>query len=425
MAFFSLNEKTALMKLVKHIKNSSLVFLLTAGVFLNFDPANLFAQGSQLTTSQLLGQLNTITTAVPFLLITPDSHSGAMGDAGVATAPDANSMHWNPSKYAFVKKQTGISVSYTPWLRALVPDINLAYLSGYYKMKKNGVLAASLRYFSLGDITFTDVVGNTIGQFRPSEFALDAGYATKLGDHFSGGGAVRYIYSNLTGGTVVQNSQTHAGQTVAADISGFYESEEKTISGKKSIIRVGINVSNIGGKISYSNTGENDFIPINLKLGTSLHMQLDDYNEVMFTVDANKLLVPSPPIYDTVNGHVVVVKGEDPKRGVVSGIFGSFSDAPGGWQEEMNEINLGGGMEYWYAKQFALRAGYFYEAATKGNRKYITVGIGLKYTVFGLDFAYLIPTTQRNPLQNTLRFSLLFDFDAFSNKDNSNPDDKK
>ena len=405
-------------------KIASLVLLVFSGIFFHIDHSGkVFAQpflaGGSFTTSQLLGQLNTITTAVPFLLIAPDSKAGGMGDAGVATQPDANSMHWNPSKYAFVKKQTGISISYTPWLRALVPDINLAYLSGYYKLKKNGTIATSLRYFSLGDITFTDIVGTTIGQFRPNEFAYDIGYGTKLGDHFSGGGALRYIYSNLTGGIAVEGSQTHAGNSVAADISGYYQGDEKEISGKKSIWRFGANISNIGAKISYSDRGEKDFIPINLRLGSSLHMQLDDYNEVSFTADLNKLLVPTP---DTGSS------GDWKNKSIVSGMFGSFSDAPGGFKEEMREFNIGGGFEYWYAKQFSLRAGYFNEPSTKGGRKFLTLGLGVKYSVFGLDFAYLIPTEQRHPLQNTLRFSLLFDFDAFKDSDSgvgSGDTDKK
>ncbi|MBI4930872.1 MAG: type IX secretion system outer membrane channel protein PorV [Bacteroidetes bacterium] len=392
------------MKIIKTRQILPLLFISVAGSI--SIPEKTFAQ--QLTTDQLLGQLNTITTAVPFLLIAPDSRAGAMGDAGVASSPDANSMHWNPSKYAFVKKQTGISISYTPWLRALVPDINLAYLSGYYKMKKNGTVAASLRYFSLGDITFTDIVGNTIGQFRPNEFAVDMGYGTKLGNHFSGGGAIRYIHSNLTGNITVQNSATHSGNSVAADVSGYYQGDEKEISGKQSIWRFGANISNIGAKISYSDQGEKDFIPINMKLGSSLHMQLDDYNEVSFLLDINKLLVPTPDS-----------TGDSQSKSVVSGMIGSFSDAPAGFKEELREINIGGGFEYWYAKQFALRAGYFNEPSTKGGRKFITLGLGVKYTVFGLDFAYLIPTEQRHPLQNTLRFTLLFDFDSFKDKDAS------
>src|ERR1035437_5722828 len=283
---------------VKRIKNLFILILIILEVaFYN----SAIAQSKSTTQlgQNVSNQLNTITTAVPFLLIAPDSRAGAMGDAGVATSPDANSMHWNPSKYAFVQKQTGISMSYIPWLRQLVPDINLAYLSGYYKMKKAGTLAASLRYFSLGDITFTDIIGNTIGQFRPNEFAFDVGYARKLGNHFSGGGALRYIHSNLTSNISVGGEPTHSGQAVASDISGFYQSDEKEMSGKKSIIRVGMNIANLGSKISYSTSGKRDFVTINLRLGTSLHMQLDEYNELNFSVDFNKLLVPTPPTYKT------------------------------------------------------------------------------------------------------------------------------
>lgn len=391
----------------KNIKIASLIFLTFSGNFFHFGySGKVFAQ-TKMTRDELLIQLNTITTAVPFLLIAPDSRAGALGDAGVATSADANSMHWNPSKYAFVKKQTGISVSYTPWLKALVPDISLSYLAGYYKLKKNGTLATSLRYFSLGDITFTDIVGNAYMQFRPSEYAFDVAYATKLGDHFSGGGALRYIHSNLTGGVTVEGSQTHPGNSVAADISMFYQGDEKEISGKTSILRFGANISNIGAKISYSDRGEKDFIPINLKLGPSLHMQLDEYNEISFALDINKLLVPTPDLQDSL--------GKNPS--IVSGMFGSFSDAPGGFREELREYNIGGGIEYWYAKQFAIRAGYFNEPSTKGGRKFVTLGLGVRYSVFNLDFAYLIPTEQRHPLQNTLRFSLLFNFDAFKNDD--------
>ncbi len=398
----------------KKIKNVFILTLIFSElVFYNF----VIAQSKSTIIGQDVSkQLNTITTAVPFLLIAPDSRAGAMGDAGVATSPDANSMHWNPSKYAFVQKQTGFSMSYIPWLRALVPDINLAYLSGYYKFKKSGTLAASLRYFSLGDITFTDIIGNTIGQFRPNQFAVDVGYARKLGNHFSGGGAIRYIHSNLTSNITVGGAATHSGQAVASDISGFYQSSETEIGGKKSIIRAGMVISNLGSKISYSTSGQRDFIPINLRLGTSLHMQLDEYNELNFCVDFNKLLVPTPPIYDSVGGQLVVVRGKDPNVSVVSGMLQSFSDAPGGFPEEIKEINIGGGMEYWYAKQFALRMGYFNEPNTKGGRKYFTFGLGVRYTVFTLDFAYLVPTHVRNPLQNTLRFTLLFDFDAFKDE---------
>jgi hypothetical protein len=367
-------------------------------------------------------------------VISPDSRAGGMGDVGCASSTDVNSIHWNPSKLAFADKKMGVGVSYTPWLRALVPDINLAYLSGYYKTKKRGSIGASLRYFSLGDITFTDANGTVIGQFRPNEFAIDVAYATKLSNNFSVGGAVRYINSNLTGGTVVEGAGTHAGRSIAVDISALYRKDKIKIGDKKGIVGVGLNISNIGAKMSYSDrNGKNnaDFIPINLRLGASLTMQLDDYNSIAFMVDANKLLVPTPPVYAHVvdtngvetnqikydaNGDPVIKYGKDPNRGIAEGMFGSFNDAPGGGKEELHEINYSVGMEYWYNKLFAIRAGYFYEHPKKGNRQYFTIGAGVKYNVFGLDFAYLIPTKQKNPLENTLRFTLTFDFDAFKSQ---------
>ena len=403
---------------------------LLTGLQILFIVSEGFAGGT-LTTNQLTGGINTITTAVPFLLITPDSRAGGMGDVGVATMPDANSIHWNTSKLAFVEKKMGFGVSYTPWLRALVPDINLAYLSGYYKFKKDQVFTGSLRYFSLGDITFTDIVGNTIGQFRPNEFSLDAGYARKLSDNFSAGMGARYIYSNLTGGIDVLNAATHAGKSVAVDLSATYRNDKVKINGRKSTLSFGLNISNIGSKISYSSSAKRDFIPINLRLGAALTMNLDDYNSLAFALDINKLLVPTPPIYATdtagqtlvdAAGNYVVKAGKNPNRSVPAGMIGSFGDAPGGFKEELHEVNYSVGMEYWYDKQFAVRLGYFYEDKTKGNRKYFTMGAGVKYNVFSLDFAYLIPLQQRNPLQNTLRFTLLFDFDAFKGQ-NERPSD--
>lgn len=380
---------------------------------------------NQISGQQLDSRVNTITTAVPFLMISPDSRAGGMGDAGVASSADANSIHWNPSKLAFGDKKLSVGLSYTPWLRALVPDINLAYLSGYYTTKKNGTFGGSLRYFSLGDITFTDINGNTIGQFRPNEFAMDIAYARKLSKVFSIGGAVRYINSNLTGGTFVDGSATRPGRSLAVDISATYRKEKIKLGDKEGVIAVGANISNIGAKMSYSDrNGKNNanFIPINMRLGTSLALNIDEYNSIAFVADANKLLVPTPPIYELDangsaipdgNGGYKILYGKDPQRGIAEGMFGSFSDAPGGGKEELREINYSLGMEYWYNKLFAIRGGYFHEHPTKGNRQYITLGAGVKYNVFGLDFAYLIPTKQRNPLENTLRFSLTFDFDAF------------
>ncbi len=382
--------------------------------------AKLYAQDTELEQSAL--QLNTITTAVPFLLIAPDSRAGAMGDAGVASSPDANSMHWNVAKLAFVEKEMGLSLSYSPWLRQLVPDINLSYLGFYKKLGDDNVLGASLRHFSLGDIKFTNDQGDPIGDFNPSEFAFDLGFSQKFGDRVSGGIAVRYIYSNLTGGVDVSGANTKAGKSFAVDIGGFYTNDEAEVFGQDAIVNAGLSISNIGAKIAYTNDAVKDFIPINLRLGQSLTFVLDDYNTFSILTDINKLLVPTPPVYATEtdgtpikddNGEYVIESGKNPDVPIVTGIFQSFNDAPGGFSEELREINISAGMEYWYNKQFAVRTGYMHEHATKGNRKYFTVGAGLKLSVFSLDFSYLISTTQQNPLANTVRFSLMFDFESF------------
>ena len=380
------------------------------------------------------GNVNTITTAVPFLTIAADSRAGAMGDAGVSTTPDLNSQHHNPSKYAFMKNDFGISVSYTPWLRQLVNDINLAYLCGYKKIGGGQVISSSLRYFSLGDITFTDINGSVVGQHKPNEFALDLGYSRLLGKNLSGSIALRYINSNLTGGYSGTGSQTKAGQAFASDVSFFYH-KPMEVQKKKAELGVGINISNIGSKLSYTEGADKDFLPCLLRLGTSYKTELDDYNSLLGVIELSKLLVPSPPVYysagevdangDTVKvGGVEIKYGKDPNVAPPVGIFQSFWDAPGvasdplnpddrsRGKEEWREINWSFGLEYWYAKQFALRAGYFHEDATKGNRKFFTVGLGLKLKVFALDFSYLIPVHQKNPLENTLRFTLTFDFEG-------------
>ena len=361
--------------------------------------------------------LNTITTAVPFLLISPDSRAGGMGDVGVATSPDANSLHWNPAKYSFIDQEVGFAVSYVPWLRNLVPDINLSYISGYKKLNKNEVVAMELRYFTLGDITFTDVIGNNLGQYKPSEFALGSSYSRKLSDQFSLAISARYIYSNLTGGQSAGGIATNAGQSIAADVAGYYIKDIR-IAKKDMELAFGANVSNIGNKISYTETSTRDFIPINLRLGTALNADLDDYNKISFAFDLNKLLVPTPPIYnDSINDQIDF--GKDPNVSVVSGIFQSFGDAPGGFNEEMREINFSVGTEYWYDNQFAIRAGYFNEHNTKGGRKFFTFGSGVKYNVFALDFSYLINASRaingNNPLANTMRFTLTFDFGQMQN----------
>ncbi len=397
---------------------------------------------SKMTTQELngrAGDVNTITTAVPFLTIAADSRAGAMGDAGVSTTPDLNSQHHNPSKYAFMKNDFGISISYTPWLRQLVNDINLAYIAGYKKIGGGQTISSSLRYFSLGDITFTDINGSVVGQHKPNEFALDLGYSRLLGKNLSGSIALRYINSNLTGGYSGTGQQTRAGQAFASDVSFFYY-KPMEVQKKKAELGVGLNISNIGSKLSYTDNADKDFLPCMLRLGTSYKMELDDYNSLLGVVELSKLLVPTPPIYyikgevkpngDTVSQDLTEIKyGKDPNVSPAVGIFQSFWDAPGvapdplnpdkrsRGKEEWREINWSFGLEYWYAKQFALRAGYFFEDATKGNRKFFTVGLGLKLKVFALDFSYLIPVHQKNPLENTLRFTLTFDFEGIKGKE--------
>ena len=397
------------------------LFFLKSAVFFSAILLIFFLPAKSQDIGEVLGQeVNTITTAVPFLMIAPDARAGAMGDVGVSTSPDANSMHWNPAKYAFVKEDMGLTANYTPWLRNLVNDINLSYLSGFKRIDELQTVAASLVFFSLGDIQFTDEAGNPQGIYRPSEFAIDVAYARKLGEHISGAIAVRYIHSNLTQGQNVSSMETRPGRTIAADVSAYYHRELNWVN-TPATFSAGINISNIGGKISYSDDWNSNFIPINLRLGPTLKLDLDEYNSLAFSIDFNKLLVPTPPIYlRDENGQVlidddnqyIIQSGKDPNRGVVEGIFGSFNDAPGGFREEMQELTYGLGMEYWYDRQFALRGGYFHEHENKGNRKYFTLGLGLKYNVFGIDFSYIIPVMQRSPLENVFRVSLSFDFDA-------------
>ncbi len=361
------------------------------------------------STLSITGGLNALRVAVPFLTIAPDSRSAGMGDAGAATTPDANSQHWNPAKLAFIDKEYGVSFSYTPWLRNLVNDINLTYLSGFYKFDKNQTISGSLLYFSMGEISFMDNNANLVKKHNPNEFAIDFAYSRKFADVISGSLAFRYVRSDLTGGYSQQgSSSSKAGSTFAGDISMYYQ-QPLIIENKKAEAALGLNISNIGAKISYNDEATKDFIPINMRLGGRFSMDLDPYNSISFVLDANKLLVPTPPIYYS-DG--TIAKGKDPDVSVAQGMIQSFYDAPGGMKEELREISYALGFEYWYAKQFALRGGYFYEDKTKGNRKYFTLGAGLRYNIFMLDFAYLIPQAgQNNPMANTVRFTLSFDFD--------------
>ncbi len=373
--------------------------------------------------SDVLGQddkVNAINTAVPFLRIAPDSRSGAMGDAGLAISPDAYSQIWNSSKLAFVESPYGLSFTYVPWLRELINDMNLAYVSGYYKIDDLQTVGASLRYFSMGNINFTDNGGNNIGSYSPHELAVDASYNRKLSKNFSLGLAGRFIFSNLTGGQGGQNQeQVESGKSFAVDINGFYKDEIK-IADYNCEWSAGFNISNLGAKLGYTEDTKN-FIPTNLGIGGALTMNLDQYNKITATIDFNKLLVPTPPLYyqdsTDMNGERIIWKGKDDNVGIIQGAFQSFGDAPDGFREELKEITTSVGLEYWYANQFAARMGYFHENAKKGNRKYFTAGVGVKMKMLGLDISYLIPAGNfsNSPLKNTWRFSLTLDVNDLVN----------
>ena len=357
-------------------------------------------------------KFNPISTAVPFLTITPDSRHGAMGNVGVATSPDANSQYLNPSKYAFAEEKFGIAVSYTPWLRKLVSDINLAFLSGFYRIDNNQVIGSSLRYFAMGDITLTGQDQAFLGTVRPNEFAFDFSYSRKLSDYFSGGVALRYIHTDLSGG--YGQGRYSPGNAVATDVSFFYNKKWKGTEQTKTIA-AGINFSNIGSKISYNDGQTKEFLPANLRLGAAFTNEFDGMNSLSISLDFNKLLVPTPSTQEVSgnNGGTIVLPNNNSNESVIGAVFSSFSDAPGGLKEELQEVTISTGLEYWYNKRFALRAGYFNEAKNKGNRKFFTAGAGVKMNFCSVDFSYLISTVQNNPLANTIRFTILFDADTF------------
>ncbi|MEI8224955.1 MAG: type IX secretion system outer membrane channel protein PorV [Bacteroidota bacterium] len=381
---------------------------------------------SELFSQQSTGELNAIQTVVPFLTIAPDSRAGGMGDAGVATSPDVYSMHWNPAKFAFIDGESGVGISYSPWLRNLVPDINIAYLTGYKRLDAKQVLSAGLLYSSLGKVPLTDEFGEAIRDINPNEFALDAAYSRLFTDNLSGGIAFRFIYSNLTSGSYSGGDETKPGTSFAADISGYYQ-KDITLFSKDARLGFGLNFSNIGSKMSYKpHSQTSDFIPMNMRLGTAATINLDSYNKITATIDINKHLVPTTPIYfnigdinergDTIRSALTEIKaGKDPDVAVPVAILQSFFDAPGGFKEELHEITYSFGAEYWYNNQFALRGGYYHEYETKGNRKYFTAGAGFRLKGFTLDFSYLMPLRQDNALAHTLRFSLAFDFNALKN----------
>ncbi|MEO1049605.1 MAG: type IX secretion system outer membrane channel protein PorV [Bacteroidota bacterium] len=370
---------------------------------------------------------NVITTAVPFLTITPDARSGGMGDVGAAISPDANAVYWNPAKVAFIQNDIGFALSYTPWLSRFINDMSVSYLSGYYKLDREQAIAVSMRYFDLGEIFFTGQNGEDLGLFNPREFSIDGTYSRILTENLSIGVVGRFIHSNLTGSFSSGTLEARPGSSVAVDL-GVYYTKELIKSGNNSEISFGGVISNIGSKLTYSSEENQDFIPTNLRIGSAYTTNLDPYNKITIALDFNKLLVPTPPIFQLndrgeveldANGDPIILAGRDPDRTLLSGVFGSFSDAPDGFSEELSEITVSLGAEYWYNDLFAARAGYFYESERKGNRKYLTVGLGFRYQVFGIDFAYLVPQEQDHPLAETLRFSLLFNFDNKDSEDSS------
>ncbi len=382
-------------------------------ITINLTVIVLLLVSSGISKAQSTNPINVVTTAVPFLRISPDARAGGMGDVGIATSADANSAFWNLAKTPFNTNKGGMSLTYTPWLKGLdINDVYLASLSGFYKIDENQAISGSLRYFSLGNIQFTDNNGTELGQYRPREFALDAGYSRKLSDKLGLGITLRYINSSLASGDP-NNSGTiyKPGTSVAADLSMFHNGINEDGSG----LNYGVTLSNLGSKISYTNDAtQKDYIPANLGLGVAYTKVFDQDSKITFGLDVHKLLVPTPPALGDSAG---LQKYRN--QGVVSSWFNSFGDAPGGFSEELKEVQASVGAEFWYQNQFALRAGYFYENPTKGNRQYFTLGAGLKYEMFGLNFSYLLPSgngVNRNPLSNTLRFSLIFDFSDTESK---------
>lgn len=337
-------------------------------------------------------QSTAIQTAVPFLLITPDSRSGGMGEAGVALSPDANSNFWNPAKLAFIEGDNDVSVTYSPWLRSLIPDVTLSYLGYAHKLDDRNTIGASIRYFNVGTLEATDINQNFQGYFISSEYSIDGTFARTFGEDFSIGLTARYIRSNLSNGYSASSVQAKPGNALAADVSLYYKTQVQQF-GKDGTFSFGANISNIGTKISYSDNGTKYFLPTNLKIGIADMINIDDVNSFTFAFDMNKLLVPTQPGSDV---------------SVPAGLFGSFTDPS--FKEEVQEISFSPGVEYWYNKLFALRAGYYYQNPNKGGLHYFTLGTGFKYEDFTFDFSYIAASQQSSPLANTLRFTLAANF---------------
>ena len=407
---------------MKRIKIFTLLFvMLFAG----------YGVKAQVDIDGVVGQnldYNVISTAVPFMMIAPDARSSAMGDVGVSTSPDVYSMHWNPAKYAFIQDDFSVGLAYSPWLRELVTDMNIAYLGISKRVSPKSTVAATLRYFSLGDITFTDDDNYDLGTYSPNEWAIDVAYSRKLGKYISGAVAGRLIYSNLTQGV---KDYSKPALSVAADVAVYYTRDVYWFNTMDANFSWGVSINNIGSKMNYNDANlDKDFIPTNLRFGPTLKLDIDDYNSLSFSIDFNKLLVPTPPVYakDSItgaliydNGEPVIAAGKDDNVGPIQGLIQSFYDAPGGFSEEIKEFTLGVGAEYWYNQTFTVRTGFFHEAKMKGNRRYMTFGAGLRYNVFNIDVSYLVPvnnsaTSGTNPLEGTLRFSLTFNLDKWGNK---------
>jgi hypothetical protein len=413
-------------------KNNMIKYIASA----TFTFASLFSfaqpnGGSGVTSGDL--QLNTITTALPFLSITPDSRAGAMGDAGTALSASSSSVYWNTSMLNFAEQKSEISVSYTPWLRQLTNDIHLSYVSGYYNINDRHAVGGALRYFSLGEITFTSETGDIIRDDKPAEFEFVGGYAFKTSERTSVGLNGKFAYSNLTGGLPVAGVTTKAGIAGAADLSFTFFDDDSRMGGLEGEYTFAATINNIGNKIRYTDVGAaspGDFLPMNLKIGNAYKAKIDKYNTLTVSFDIQKLLVPSPAAYGEVDGETVLLSGKSNNVGVISGVLQSFYDAPGSLatdedgnyienedgsyevvsgtrlREELSEINLALGLEYWYNNILAMRAGLFFEDKNKGARQYFNLGVGFKYNKFGVDISYLAALKRANPLANTVRFTL-------------------
>lgn len=401
-------------------------------IFTVFVSSFSFAQGGGQGVTQNDIQLNTITTALPFLGINPDSRSGAMGDAGTALSANSSSTMWNTAMLNFAESKSEIGVSYTPWLRQLTNDMHLSYLSGYSRVGDRHVIGGALRYFSLGEITFTDAAGGYIREFKPNEFELTLSYAFKLAERHSIGVNGKFAYSNLTGGLVTAGTETKAAIAGIADISYAHRNDDINWFGVNGVYSLGVVIANVGNKVAYSANARRDFLPTSLRIGNAYTAKIDKYNSLTISVDVSKLLVPTPPVYADVNGETTLISGKNNDVGVIAGMIQSFYDAPGRvikddngdpidngdgtfqvkkgskFGEEMREIMIGSGLEYWYNDIFAVRGGYFYENISKGGRQFFTMGIGFKYNIFSFDFSYLAAMKRNNPLANTMRFTLRF-----------------